>query len=230
LDALLDFERSEAGRLHVVAVATDDAINADAKIGLRKRLWKDYSQQERVAIEIDTVERALTAGVPVYTGELKIDWFYRQLEIWRPDAIIVCVCGQIFDASILGFPHRGAYNFHPADLASGHGAGPQFLEDNIARDDPWTRWTVHQMSDKVDGGDIIGRSPPIFIADDQGRIAIDPKPVHERLRLALRPMVHCLGDELVRQTSDDGGGPVDSLPLQTRFSDRIRERLSAIIA
>ena len=78
---------------------------------------------ERVAIEVATIETALQAGVPVYTGEFKIDWFYRQLASWRPDVIIVCACGQIFDARILELPRYGVYNFHPSDLAHGHGAG-----------------------------------------------------------------------------------------------------------
>jgi methionyl-tRNA formyltransferase len=61
-----------------------------------------------------------------------------------PDAIIVCGCGQIFDSRILEVPRCGVYNFHPSDLAHGHGAGARPYEDTLARNDPWTCWTVHQ--------------------------------------------------------------------------------------
>jgi hypothetical protein len=138
LSALLGYERAHPARLYPLAVATDDAANADAKIGLRKRLWKHYDQPERVAIEAATIETALQSGLPVYTGEFKIEWFYRQLVTWRPDAIIVCVCGQILDTRILEVPRCGVYNFHPSDLARGHGAGAQPYEDTVARNDPWT--------------------------------------------------------------------------------------------
>ncbi|MEM7239353.1 MAG: formyltransferase family protein [Pseudomonadota bacterium] len=225
LDAFLDYERANPGASHLVAVATDDAINADAKIGLKKRLWKDYSQTERVAIEVDTVEKGLLAGVPVYTGELKIDWFYRQLQKWNPDAIVVCVCGQIFSSPIFDFPRFGAYNFHPADLASGHGAGPQFLEDNIARNDPWTRWTVHHMTQTVDGGPIVGRSPPILLADTQGQILTDPKRAYEKLRPALHPMVTTLVAKLGGLFCDDKGGVIESLDFEQYFPEQVRENL-----
>ncbi len=123
LEALIDYERAHPEQLSLAAVATDDAANAEAKIGLRKRVWKHYSQSSRITMEVETVETALRFGVPVYTGELKIDWFYRQLEVWRPDVILVCGCGQIFDDRILETPRHGVYNFHPSDLSHGHGAG-----------------------------------------------------------------------------------------------------------
>lgn len=226
LDALLQYEQSYPDDLNVLALATDDAINAEAKIGLRKRLWKDYSQQERIDIETATVERALSAGVPVYTGELKIDWFYRQLAEWRPDAIIVCVCGQIFNAAILGSPSLGAYNFHPADLAQGHGAGAQFLEDNIARNDPWTRWTVHHMTETVDGGPIVGQSPPILIGDAAGGIPTDPRVAYEKFRLALHPMVTALADTLSRLGHNGDQRPIDRLDFEARVPSDIKRRLA----
>ena len=50
LAAVFDFQRRNPGRLHLVGLATDDPINADAHIDLRKCVWKYYSQDERVAI------------------------------------------------------------------------------------------------------------------------------------------------------------------------------------
>ena len=63
LAAIFDFQRRNPGRLRLVGLATDDPINADAHVDLRKRVWKYYSQEERVQMETQTVEAALAAGV-----------------------------------------------------------------------------------------------------------------------------------------------------------------------
>ena len=152
LAAVFDFQRGNPGRLRLIGLATDDPINADAHIDLRKRVWKYYSQDERVAMETLTVEAALAEGVPVFTGELKSPGFRALIADWAPDAIVVCVCGQIFDAAIIEAARCGVYNFHPTDLAKGIGAGPTPYEEVVGRGDPWSRWTVHRMTVDVDSG------------------------------------------------------------------------------
>jgi hypothetical protein len=229
LGALLDYERAHPERLHLVAAATDDPINADAKIGLRKRIWKHYGRSERAAQEIETVETALCSGVPVYTGELKIPWFHQQLARWRPDAIIVCGCGQIFDAAILTLPRYGVTNFHPSDLAHGHGAGAEPYEDSLARNDPWTRWTVHQMVLDVDAGPIIGQSPDICVADAGGRVARDPKRFYEKLRGVVAPMVTILIEALVR-LEREGGERITRIDFGAGIGADIKVALKAPIA
>jgi Formyl transferase len=230
LGALLAYERAHPERLCPVAVATDDAINADAKIGLKKRVWKHYSPSERIALEAATIEAALRAGVPVYTGELKIDWFYRQLAAWRPDVIIVCACGQIFDSRILELPRHGVYNFHPSDLAHGHGAGAQPYEDVLARNDPRTRWTVHQMTVEVDVGAIVGQSPDILVADARGRIPRDPKRFYEKLTGVVGPMVTILVEELIRLDEAGRDGPVAPIDFGARLPESVRTHLEEPIA
>jgi folate-dependent phosphoribosylglycinamide formyltransferase PurN len=228
LSALLEYERAHRGRLYLVAVATDDAINADAKIGLRKRVWKHYAQSERLAIEAATIETALRSGVPVYTGEIKIEWFYRQLASWRPDVFIVCGCGQIFDARILETPRHGVYNFHPSDLAHGHGAGAQPYEDILAREDPRTRWTVHRMSEEVDAGSIVGQSPDILVVDGRGRIPRDAKRFYAKLKGVVGPMVTILVEELIRVSDGDGG--VARIDFGERLPAEVQARLEEPIA
>lgn len=229
LNALLAYERTHQAHLYPVALATDDAVNADAKIGLRKRIWKHYTQSERVAIEAETIETALQSGLPVYTGEFKIDPFYQQLATWRPDVILVCGCGQIFDSRILEVPRYGVYNFHPSDLAHGHGAGAQPYEDIVARNDPWTCWTVHQMTEGVDAGPIVGQSPGISVADAHGRIVRDPKGFYDKLKGVVGPMVTILIEELV--CFGDGGrdGRVARIDFDERLPDRVKTYLRAPI-
>ena len=224
LGALVAYERAHPGQFRLEAVATDDPINADARIGVRKRLWRQFTPAERMATEVQTIEAALQAGVPVYTGEIKIAGFRRQLGSWRPDAIIVCGCGQIFDRQIIESPRCGVYNFHPADLARGHGAGPQPYEDLVARGDPWTCWTLHRMTVAVDSGPIVGQSPRIFVGDAEGRVIEDPKLFLDKITEAIGPMAAILADELVRQD-----GPVAQVDFAARFPDDLVAKIRAPI-
>lgn len=212
LGALSGFESARPGRLRLQAVATDDPVNAEAKIGLKKRFWRVYAAEEQFRMEVATVEAALAAGLPVYTGELKIDAFRRLLADWAPDAVIVMGCGQVFDDGLLTMPRCGVYNFHPSDLARGHGAGPQPYEDLVARGDVWTCWTVHRMSADVDSGPVVGQSPPIFAGDAAGQVTLDERAFLERLRLAVPTMTTALAEALVA-----ADGPVGNLDFAPHF-------------
>jgi hypothetical protein len=173
LAAVFDFQRRNPAQLRLVGLATDDPINADAHIDLRKRVWKYYSEDERVAMETATVEAALTEGIPVFTGELKSSGFRALISEWAPDAIVVCVCGQIFDAAIIEAARCGVYNLHPTDLAKGIGAGPTPYEEVVKAGDPWSRWTVHRLTVDVDSGPIVGQSPPVRVTELDFSGAVD---------------------------------------------------------
>jgi folate-dependent phosphoribosylglycinamide formyltransferase PurN len=224
LGALIDYEGAYPDDMNLVALATDDPINADARIGLRKRVWKYYSKAERIAIEVETVETALRAGVPVYTGEIKIDWFRRQLMDWRPDVVVVCFCGQIFDRALLEAPRYGIYNIHPSDLAHGHGAGYAPHVDSYERGDPWTCWTVHRMVEKIDAGPVVGQSPRIRIANDEGRVERDVTRYYGKMKAALGPLVVILIEELVRLRAE-GGERITTIDFATRFPTELKSRL-----
>ncbi len=202
LRALIAAEGVHPERVELVGMCTDDSINSDARIGLNKRLWRHYTPAERMAIEVETVETALRAGVPVYTGELKIPWFREQLGHWRPDVILVSGCGQLFDRELLEQPRYGVYNFHPSDLTRGVGAGPQPVASAIALGETTTRWSVHRMTVEVDAGPIVGVSPLISVGDAEDRVIQDPKHFYERLRGVDGPMAAILVEELARSEAD----------------------------
>ena len=222
LAAVFDFQRGNPGRLRLIGLATDDPINADAHIDLRKRVWKYYSQDERVAMETRTVEAALAEGVPVFTGELKSPGFRALIADWAPDAIVVCVCGQIFDAAIIEAARCGVYNFHPTDLAKGIGAGPTPYEEVVGRGDPWSRWTVHRMTVDVDSGPIVGQSPPVRVGDAAGQVTADPRRFYDRMGLPVGALVGALVAELVRRD-----GPVPELDFSEAVGGDLRAAIEA---
>jgi formyl transferase-like protein len=222
LAAVFDFQRRNPGQLRLVGLATDDPINADAHIDLRKRVWKYYSQDERVAMETRTVEAALKEGVPVFTGEIKSSGFRALISEWAPDAIVVCVCGQIFDAAIIEAARCGVYNLHPTDLAKGIGAGPTPYEEVVKAGEPWSRWTIHRLTVDVDSGPIVGQSPPVRVGDATGRITGDPRRFYDRMGLPVGALVGALIAELVRRD-----GPVSKLDFSAAVGADLQAAIGA---
>ena len=115
LETIKAYERRFPKRLDLVGVITDDPVNSDAKIGMGKRFWKFFDPDHRLDIETATVEAGLSFGVPVYTGEVKNDWFRAHARDWRPDVIFCSGFGQLMGPVLLGLPPMGVYNFHPSD-------------------------------------------------------------------------------------------------------------------
>src|SRR5262249_22190256 len=181
LDAVKAYARRFPGRLQLVGLATDDPMNAEARIGLKKRIWKHVSREEVVAIETAVVEAALGVGAPAFTGEIKTAGFHAVLDPWRPDASMSCVFGQVIDATIIERPPYGIYNFHPTDLAHGFGAGPTPAEDLAAAGMMSTVWTIHHVIEAVDAGGVVAVSPHINIADRHGGLPTDPLIVYDKL-------------------------------------------------
>lgn len=222
LAAIFDCRRAAPGKLRVVGLATDDPVNADAHIGLHKRIWKHYSEEERLVMETRTAETALAHGVPVFTGELKSPGFRALIDDWSPDAIVVCVCGQILDAPIIEAPRCGVYNLHPSDLAHGIGAGPTPYEAVVARGEPWSPWTIHRVTVDVDAGPIVGQSPPVRVGDAEGRVTPDPRRFYDRMGLPVGALVGALVAELVRRD-----GPVDRLDFDAAVTGELRAAIEA---
>ena len=217
--AVTDYERRHPDRLNLVGLVTDDADNEEAKISLRKRGWRYFDPAERLALETATVERALEAGAAVYTGEVKVGWFHRKAADWRPDAVIVCGFGQLIDRAIRELPPLGIYNFHPSDLVNHHGAGAAPFGDLAARHTTRTRWTVHQLTEVLDGGPIVCQSPDIDVGDASGQVHADPVMIESKMTEPLTGLMGFLLDALVERRRRGEMGPLAGLDLAARFSE-----------
>ena len=218
-----------AGRAQLVGLATDDPINPEARIGLKKRVWKHIGRDETVAIETAAVETAVAVGVPVFTGEIKTGGFRRLLDDWQPDAIISCVFGQIIDTAIIERPAFGIYNFHPTDLAHGFGAGPTPAEDLAARGLTSTVWTIHHVTEAVDAGGIVAVSPSINLANADGKLPADPLIVYDKLIEPVGCLVVCLVDALWRRFDTGQPGRLQHLDVEGALSDKVKRHLEAPI-
>ena len=220
-----EYERRNSDRLNLVALVTDDPINPDAKIGIKKRFWKYFEPEERLRIETASVEAALMSGVPVYTGEVKIDWFRAQADKWRPDAIIVCAFGQVIDRNLIDLPPYGIYNCHPSDLAHDLGAGLAPYENLYERDAATTVWTVHHVAEEVDAGHIVGWSPPVSVRTAADTLPRKVKLINEKMLYPLSYMVYFLIDTLTKKYLAEKPGAVQKIDFESRFPDGVKARL-----
>jgi formyl transferase-like protein len=225
LAAVQAYARQFPERTHLVGLVTDDPVNQTAHIGLKKRVWKFMDRDEIVAAETGIVELALRDGVPVYTGEIKTDGFRRLLDIWRPDAIISCVFGQMIDAEIIRRPPYGIYNFHPSDLTHGFGAGPAPAQDLAERGATSTVWTIHQVSEAVDAGPIVAVSPSINVLNREGVLPANPLVLYDKLTEPVGCLAACLVDALSRRWAAGTPGSIDRLDVAAAIPSAVLARM-----
>ncbi len=230
LRAALAYQRSGPSAARIVGVSTDDPISPRARISLRKRAWSLMTEAERRSVVLALLGTALDAGLPVHTGEIKTPGFRRLLADWRPDAIITCGFGQILDRAILDAVPYGVYNCHPTDLANGHGAGPAPWDDMFARGVHHTVWSVHQMTEIVDAGPVIGQTPPINVADAQGRLPEDRRSFFYKVVPPIGWMVLRLLDALVLRKEQGLSGPLTRLDLKTGIPAGLLQRMGQPLA
>ncbi|UCG12175.1 MAG: hypothetical protein JSU72_16985 [Deltaproteobacteria bacterium] len=224
-EALLSIEILRPGGINLVGLVTDDPLDADAKISVKKRFWRYYEEPEREEYEWGILHRALSLGIPCYTGEVKSGAFREILTKWDPEAIVVAAFGQVIDEVIIEFPCHGIYNVHPSDLLHCHGAGPEPWEDLVERKASSTRVTLHRVSPTIDDGDIVGRSPEINVRLPDRSVSNDVRMIGEKTLLPVGPMVRELALALMDKRARGLKGPLDSLDFERSFGPDFKSRL-----
>jgi hypothetical protein len=225
LETLKEFEKDQPGRLNLVGLVTDNPLNPDAKISLKKRVWNLLEMPYRVIDETYIIESGLSHGIPVYTGEIKVPSFQSLLKQWNPDAILVCVFGQVIDSFIINLAPFGIYNFHPSDLSNHQGAGPAPYDDLVKYDLKTTVWSVHQVSEEIDGGAVMGNSPAINVRNEKGELPADPLKVYRKLAEALSPLTYFLIDELVKKHEQGKPERISSIDFSSLLPEAIAKKL-----
>jgi len=225
LETLKKMERHHPKRFNLVGLVTDDPLDTDAKISIKKRFWRYYDEGQREAFELGILESALTFGMPCYTGEVKNDYFRDILNRLNPDVIVVSAFGQAIDRPIIEQPSMGIYNVHPSDLRHGYGAGPQPWEDMIARQASATRVTLHHVSEMIDDGAIVGQSPLINIRLADGGVSDNVRLVGEKTLLPVSRMIHQLFVQLAQNYEKGVHEPVGQIDFEGLFSPGYHEKL-----
>ena len=224
-ETLKMIERKHSGKINIVGLVTDDPTDDNARISKKKRFWRYYDEHQQEEFERGIIESALTFGVPCYTGDVKSAFFRTLLIKLNPDLIIVSAFGQLIDKPIIDYPRLGIYNVHPADLLHHHGAGPQPWEDLVQRKAETTRVTVHRVSEKIDSGDIIGQSPPIYVRLENGLFTDNVRLIGEKTLMPVDHMVAELVGRIIRRKHDALEGTVDKIDFGKLFSRKFKDKL-----
>jgi len=218
LQTLKAYERHYPDRLNLVGLLTDDPLNDDARISMKKRIWHLYTPEQRAQLEFATVESGLEFGLPVFTGDVKNDWFRARLRSWAPDAVICCGYGQLIDAPFLAVPPMGVCNLHPADLRGGHGAGPAPYDDAASRNAETARFTVHLMTEAIDAGPVVGVSPPINIRTETGAFPRDPAVYYTKMLDGLDHLAFHLVEAMIGAAAAGNRQPLGPVDFAQMFS------------
>ncbi len=163
LGSLYEFEKKYPHLLNIVGVATDDPIDPAARITLKKRIWSQYTPDERAVLKDKLVNSCMEYGIPCYTGAIKTDYFRDMFRAWDPEVLIMFCFGQWLDSFFYDYPSRGAYNLHPSDLPKKIGAGTQPFQNAIQNGLSSAPLVIHQIGELIDMGPIIGLSPQVNI-------------------------------------------------------------------
>ncbi len=229
-ETLKEFEKQNPARLNVVGLVTDDPASSAARISVRRRIWRMYEQQEIISMETAMIESGLKSGIPVYSGAVKTEYFRKLLKKWNPDVILVCVFGQIIDEPIINYPKYGIYNFHPADLLSGHGAGPQPFQDLIDRNAETSKLTIHQLTVQLDAGPILGQSPPVNVRFPDGSMTDNILVLDDKMLQPVDVVGALLMKTLILHKERGIKGLMHKLDFERHFNEKIRDWLMKPIA
>ena len=224
-ETLKQFEKRNPSRLNVVGLVSDDPASPDAKISVKRRIWRMFDEQDVIHLETAIIESGLVSGIPVYTGAVKTEYFRELLKKWNPDVILVCVFGQILDEAIINYPQYGIYNFHPADLLAGHGAGPQPFMDLINRDAKTSKLTVHQLTTQVDSGHILGQSPAVNVRFSDGGLTDNILVLDDKMIQIADVMAALLTKTLILHKERGMKGPINKLDFDRHFNEEIKDWL-----
>jgi len=105
---------------------------------------------------------------------------HAQLAALDIDLLIVAICKNILKSEVLRVPRYGAVNIHPSLLPKYRGPTPAFWA--LYHGEQETGVTFHQMTPKIDEGEIVGQYSfsikPDWGEDDINRYAFDLAAVH----------------------------------------------------
>lgn len=222
-------ERACPGLVSIAGVVTDDPINVDARIGIKKRIWRHLPQPRHIELETALVEAGLRFGLPVFTGDTKSEWFHERLRDWDPDAVLVCGFGQLIDPVVLATPRLGVNNLHPSNLAAGIGVGPSPHEAVLSRGDPTTAWTVHLMDSAFDTGPTLGTSAPINVRQADGAPFDRPIDYYNKALDGLDFIAISVVAQLATAHASGASAPLQAIDIATVLPALVKDKMMAPI-
>ncbi|WP_170830404.1 formyltransferase family protein [Maridesulfovibrio ferrireducens] len=151
--------------------------------------------------------------------------FRSLLAKWKPEAVVVAGFGQLIDTPIIQYPDYGIYNVHPADLRNGYGAGPDPWGDLVTRRAQTMRVSIHQVSEEIDAGSVVGVSPSVNVRLAEGECTDDVRLIGEKTFMPVKAMVEELVRRLCSNWESDCPCTINRMDLESCFSLPEKEAL-----
>ena len=225
LHHLFLFEQKYPGLLNIVGVATDDPVDPNARISLKKRIWSQYSPSERIELKNKIINSCMDIGIPCYTGAVKTDYFRSMYKIWNPDILIMFCFGQKLDSFLFDTPVMGAYNLHPSDLPKKIGAGTQPFQNAIRNGLKTSPLIIHGITELIDMGPIVGVSSQVNICLKDGTYPKSLLTLLDKITSIGPWMTIELIDELMKQRLKGDIWPLDWIDFEGKLPEEIKELL-----
>ena len=227
LDSLIRFEQKYPGILDLAGVATDDPVDPNARISLKKRIWNNYTPAESANIMNRMVSSCLNGGVACFTGNVKSDYFRKIFTQWDPEVLIMNCFGQKLDAFLYEYPALGAFNFHPSNLSCNIGIGAQPFQDIMLHGLDTSPMVIHKVTEIIDAGPVIGISPEINIRLKDGSYPLSLLTLLEKINSISGWMSTELIVEILDRQRDGSREPLTVVDFDQKIPEEVKRKLLA---
>jgi len=225
LQSLLKYEHKYPGRINVTGVATDDPVDSNTHISVAKRIWGRYTTNEMEKLRDKVIKTSIESGLPCYTGGVKNNLFLNIFREWDPEMVIMCCFGQKINKQLYDYPVYGMYNFHPSDLAAQIGAGPKPFECTMQKGKSTSRMVIHEVNEIIDGGPLVGTSPPVNICLNNGSYPENILSLQEKIPAVSGWLCIELVLEVLKKKDKGENGRIGYFDLEFRIPELIRKKL-----
>jgi len=225
LTDLAAFEARYSDQLDIVGVVTDDPLDSNARISLKKRIWSQFSVDERADIFQKLIDNSISQGITCYSGAVKTDFFREIYQQWNPEALIMFCYGQKIDSAIYDFPQLGAYNFHPSDLPKKIGAGTQPFQNAIQNGMKSSPMVIHKVTEQIDVGPIVGISPQINICLEDGSYPSSILTLLDKITSIGSWMGVALVEELLKIKASGTVSQVENIDFEKLMPNDLKQKL-----
>jgi folate-dependent phosphoribosylglycinamide formyltransferase PurN len=225
LNNLAHLEQKYPGLLNLVGVVTDDPVDPNAMISLKKRIWSQFTPDERSELKNKIIDSCMKIGIPCYTGAVKTNYFRKIYESWNPEVLIMFCFGQKLDTFLYDFPVMGSYNLHPSDLPKQIGAGTQPFQNAIRNGLRTSPLVIHQITELIDMGPIVGVSTPINICLKDGTYPKSLLTLLDKITSVGGWMSIQLISDIINQKARGESGPLGWIDFDKELTEEIKKIL-----
>ncbi|MES2004850.1 MAG: formyltransferase family protein [Bacteroidota bacterium] len=214
-----------ANNIELIGLVTDDARIPNARISVKKRIWRYFPLETRVKMVNGIIETALAESMEVFTGNVKSEFFGELIRRWNPDLILMACFGQLVPPSVFTYPKFGMYNFHPSDLKKGIGIGPKPFENTLENQMSHTCVSVMEVTNLIDQGPMVACSPLICITGPDGELFDNVLLTEEKVTSVFPYLAEALIRNIWSLRTNEKSTKLTQLNMEAEIDSAVQKRL-----